>query len=144
MPRLLLALLMTALLCLRVGLGDAMALGMLAQHNGSASVQHAAMAQASAPHQQQQEAMPCHGAADDAGAETLHSMHQSAPAQQDGDAHQQHGCETCGACQVCHGSAIALGSVPALSQAAPPAAPRVQDVHFASADPVLRHKPPIS
>ncbi|KQX86815.1 hypothetical protein [Variovorax sp. Root473] len=129
---------MIALLPIRGWLGDAMAVEMV-RHSLPASEAVVSAATGIAESH-------CHEAGMEA--DTGHDM----AAMHDidsGDSQQPHGtdhadCGTCVACQVCH--TVALGGMPLVDtpHAAPQALPAAHAARFASAEPVLGLKPPIS
>jgi len=140
--RTLLLALMIALLPIRGWLGDAMAVEMVRHSLPSASL----VAQEASPASVAAEAH-CHeamGAADDSGMDTMAHHHEDDgnSSSDHGTAHQ--GCGTCTACQVCH--TVALGGMPLvdIAHSAPQAPPAARAARFASAEPVLGLKPPIS
>lgn len=135
--RTLLLALMIALLPIRGWLGDAMALEMVRHSLPAAEAVVAAANGIAESH--------CHEATMEA--DTGHDM--AAMHGTSGDAQQSHGtdhanCGTCVACQVCH--TVALGGMPLVDtpHAAPQAPPAAHAARFASAEPVLGFKPPIS
>ncbi|MES2249380.1 MAG: hypothetical protein V4645_19055 [Pseudomonadota bacterium] len=135
--RTLLLALMIALLPIRGWLGDAMALEMVRHSLPAAEAVVAAANGIAESH--------CHEATMEA--DTGHDM--AAMHDSSGDSQQSHGtdhanCGTCVACQVCH--TVALGGMPLVDtpHAAPQAPPAAHAARFASAEPVLGFKPPIS
>ncbi|MES2482015.1 MAG: hypothetical protein V4609_08470 [Pseudomonadota bacterium] len=135
--RTLLLALMIALLPIRGWLGDAMAFEMVRHSLPAAEAVVSATSGIAESH--------CHEATMEA--DTGHGM--AAMHDNGGDAQQPHGtdhanCGTCVACQVCH--TVALGGMPLVDtpHAAPQAPPAARAARFASAEPVLGLKPPIS
>ncbi|MDQ0037729.1 uncharacterized protein involved in copper resistance [Variovorax boronicumulans] len=140
--RTLLLALMIALLPIRGWLGDAMAVEMVRHSLPAASL----VAQEASPASAAVDAH-CHEAmeaADDSGGmDTMAHHHDDGSSSNDhGTDHQ--GCGTCTACQVCH--TVALGGMPLvdIAHSAPQAPPAAHAARFASAEPVLGLKPPIS
>jgi hypothetical protein len=136
--RTLLLALMIALLPIRGWLGDAMAVEMVRHTLPAASLlaQEASTASAAAD-------AHCHEAmeASDGGMATM-AHHDEGSSSDHGTDHQ--GCGTCTVCQVCH--TVALGGTPLIDivHGAPQAPPAAHAARFASAEPVLGLKPPIS
>ena len=139
--RTLLLALMIALLPIRGWLGDAMAVEMV-RHALPASSMAAQEAFPASPALAAADAH-CHEAmeAADSGMETM-AHHDEGSSSDHGTDHQ--GCGTCTVCQVCH--TVALGGTPLVDivHGAPQAPPAAHAARFASAEPVLGLKPPIS
>lgn len=134
--RTLLLALMIALLPIRGWLGDAMAVEMVRHSLPAAEAVVTAAAGIAESH--------CHEAM-----EAENTGHDMAAMHDSGSDSQSHGtdhanCGTCVACQVCH--TVALGGMPLVDtpHAAPQAPPAAHAARFASAEPVLGLKPPIS
>lgn len=136
--RTLLLALMIALLPIRGWLGDAMAVEMVRHSLPAASV----VAEEASPASVAADAH-CHEAmeAADSGMDAM-AHHDDGNSSDHGTDHQ--GCGTCTACQVCH--TVALGGMPFvdIAHSAPQAPPAARAARFASAEPVLGLKPPIS
>ena len=137
--RTLLLALMIALLPIRGWLGDAMAVEMV-RHSLPAS---SLVAQEASPGSVAADAH-CHEAmeASDGGMDTMAHHDEGSSSSDHGTDHQ--GCGTCTVCQVCH--TVALGGTPLIDivHGAPQAPPAAHAARFASAEPVLGLKPPIS
>lgn len=140
--RTLLLALMIALLPIRGWLGDAMAVEMVRHSLPAASL----VAQEASPASVAADAH-CHeamGAADDSGMDTMAHHHDDGNSSGNDHGTDHQGCGTCTACQVCH--TVALGGMPLvdIAHSAPQAPPAAHAARFASAEPVLGLKPPIS
>ena len=138
--RTLLLALMIALLPIRGWLGDAMAVEMVRHALPASSlVEQEASLDSVVADAHCHEAM---GAADDSGMDTMAHHPDDGNSSDHGTDHQ--GCGTCTACQVCH--TVALGGMPLvdIAHSAPQAPPAARAARFASAEPVLGLKPPIS
>ncbi|MCR6476764.1 hypothetical protein NU688_11455 [Variovorax sp. ZS18.2.2] len=137
--RTLLLALMIALLPIRGWLGDAMAVEMVRHSLPAASLvaQEASAASVAVD-------AHCHEAMDaaDSGMDTMAHHHDEGNSSDHGTDHQ--GCGTCTVCQVCH--TVALGGTPLIDivHGAPQVLPTAHAARFASAEPVLGLKPPIS
>ncbi|MGJ7530821.1 hypothetical protein [Variovorax sp. GB1P17] len=137
--RTLLLALMIVLLPIRGWLGDAMAVEMV-RHSLPAAA--AAVSTASSSATMATEAH-CHEAME-AGSGTM-DMADHTSSHDNSDSGTDHqGCNTCTACQVCH--TVALGGMPLIDivHGAPQAPPAAHASRFASAEPALGFKPPIS
>ncbi len=132
--------LMIALLPVRGWLGDAMAIEMV-RHSMPAAEAVAGAAQAATE-------AHCHEAGDmamsamDGASHEDHAM--SDGHGDDGDHASHQGCGTCTACQVCHSVALGGTELPGIAHDAPQAAPAAPAARFASTEPFLGLKPPIS
>ena len=136
--RTLLLALMIALLPIRGWLGDAMAVEMVRHSLPAASL----VAEEASPASVAADAH-CHETmeAADSGMDAM-AHHDDGSSTNHGTDHQ--GCGTCTVCQVCH--TVALGGTPLIDivHGAPQAPPAARTARFASAEPVLGLKPPIS
>lgn len=132
--------LMIALLPVRGWLGDAMAIEMV-RHSMPAAEAVAGVAQAATE-------AHCHEAGDmamNAMDNASHADHAMADGHGgDGDHASHQGCGTCTACQVCHSVALGGTELPGIAHDAPQAAPAAPAARFASTEPFLGLKPPIS
>lgn len=132
--------LMIALLPVRGWLGDAMAIEMV-RHSMPAAEAVAGAAQAATE-------AHCHEAGDMAMSAmdgASHEDHAMADGHRDDSDHASHqGCGTCTACQVCHSVALGGTELPGIAHDAPQAAPAAPAARFASTEPFLGLKPPIS
>ena len=144
----LLVALLVALLPLRGWIGDAMAIEMATHAVMQETAKLAsATAKGAAPATGATVAPPdCHEAMamtvtmtdNDAVDASVHASMAPMP----GDAHAD--CGTCTACQMCHSAAFAAISLAPLLHTVPQATPAASAVQFASAEPSLVRKPPIS
>ncbi|MFS2053287.1 hypothetical protein ACEN9J_30005 [Variovorax sp. Varisp41] len=132
--------LMIALLPVRGWLGDAMAIEMV-RHSMPAAEAVAGAAQAATE-------AHCHEAGDmamsamDGASREDHAMADGHG--DDGDHASHQGCGTCTACQVCHSVALGGTELSGIAHDAPQAAPAAPAARFASTEPFLGLKPPIS
>ena len=130
--------LMIALLPVRGWLGDAMAIEMV-RHSMPAAEAVAGVAQAATE-------AHCHEAGDMAMNAMDNASHADHAMGDGGDNdHASHqGCGTCTACQVCHSVALGGTELRGIAHDAPQAAPAAPAARFASTEPFLGLKPPIS
>lgn len=134
--------LMIALLPVRGWLGDAMAIEMV-RHAMPAAEAVAGVAQAATE-------AHCHEAGDmamtamDNASHAEHAMADGHGDGSDSDHASHQGCGTCTACQVCHSVALGGTELPGIAHDAPQAAPAAPAARFASTEPFLGLKPPIS
>jgi len=134
--------LMIALLPIRGWLGDAMAIEMVRHAMPAAEAVAGAARAATEAH--------CHEAGDmamtamDNAAHADHAMADTHGDGSDSDHASHQGCGTCTACQVCHSVALGGTELRGIAHDAPQAAPAAPAARFASTEPFLGLKPPIS